>query len=1293
MNQNQKRVYVTDKTGTSQYTRALDSLSPNYALIDERNMSDLLSFAAEYSKLLHFYNEKNTIDGNWQPFWLKDISIFLADLAHTDYLQFQQQYNGILEELSAAHSLKEKAVTTRNLILLIQSMQQLLNNWYVQTTAINAIKTNKLEGIELDLYNIIKLTLSRNIEQLHGYQLGLREDRIFRKSQIITDLGISKVWGDLEKVEPTELNGDNKIEKLSSVFKKIELVYNSFYKAIIHILHRIPNYLEKSLTEDDTHFPNTSLYIAFLRLFEIQQANLNSISGRHLDYYYFNILKDKLKDGTPDKAHIYFDLAPNSKQYELPAGTLFDGGTNDENEAVVYILDKDTTITRAKVEELKTIFISKNLFFGGSDYRLIANIYAAPVANSKDGKGGSFDGDKLPVWATFGEDQFEKMDDTKNMETADIGFAVTSPILFLEEGERNVTITLKFEEDSMETHRKLLANLVQKEREKQNKTSESDIFQKSFSDSFHIKITGENGWIDVDKYEVFLPNGTQGTEISIAFQLIPSEDSVVAYNEALHQEQLQTHWAMAKFTLKPGKATYSFMRDLVLENINIKVKVNNLKNFELFSDLGRLDASKPFQPFGSTPVQDSSLIIGKTEIFKKNITNLGIKIKWQNLPKLKGGFEEYYQNYRLPINNDVFRAELTALSNSEFHPKEGATPIEFGLFNTEPNKSNKKKFLRKSLKISNLNLEDLNIQPNFYLNNTDDFDQNKRSGYFKMTLASPDFGFGHDIYPRVFTNIVTENASVSPRNLFGGNEKKNKEIPNPPFIPVINELTMSYEAESNVSLSAGSSRSARRNTPEEIYHIHPFGKMTTFSKGVALSKFIMPQYDEDGYLYVGVSNVSAPEPLSLYFELIENNINLTNKEFRPPKVKWSYLSRNEWIDFDKNEVLADTTLGFTKSGIVQLDLSSKMTKSNSILSGNCYWLRIAVTGDVEILSKALDVKAQGAMVTWQYNENNLEHLHEPLAASRISDTIEPHSAINEVTQPYASFDGYPKENKRQFYSRISDRLQHKRRGITTSDIERLILEYFSFIRQVRCYTPISHPKLIKQGDIKVVVIPVKERNMTYNQPLVNYRKINEIQAFVQSIASSFVNIEVINPVYELVKVSCDVIFNKKGSEGALFKQLNKDIKNYINPWIENEIAPINLGGVINKDSILAFIEQLPYVNFVTRLSLVQVFQNSQSSMGNYEIEDTASPTKSTAILKAYTPWSVLVPVDTHHFSLLDTASYNAPVSAGLESMSIGIDYVIKEITTEEEKEDYFQEIIQGEPEAMQRFILDIDLDD
>ena len=95
---------------------------------------------------------------------------------------------------------------------------------------------------------------------------------------------------------------------------------------------------------------------------------------------------------------------------------------------------------------------------------MIANIYAAPIANSFDGIGGEFEGNDTPIWPTFGEDQFELRGDDRSMIESNVGFALTSPILFLEEGDRTVTMFLKFDADSMQTYRKLLANMVQGKR-------------------------------------------------------------------------------------------------------------------------------------------------------------------------------------------------------------------------------------------------------------------------------------------------------------------------------------------------------------------------------------------------------------------------------------------------------------------------------------------------------------------------------------------------------------------------------------------------------------------------------------------------------------------------------------------------------------------------------------------------------------------------------------------------------------------------------------------------------------
>src|SRR3954470_17765944 len=70
------------REGTSQLNRVLAALGVHYADIDERSTPDLILFAKRYAAYLNFYNESNTINGDWQPLMAMNISVTLATLAH-----------------------------------------------------------------------------------------------------------------------------------------------------------------------------------------------------------------------------------------------------------------------------------------------------------------------------------------------------------------------------------------------------------------------------------------------------------------------------------------------------------------------------------------------------------------------------------------------------------------------------------------------------------------------------------------------------------------------------------------------------------------------------------------------------------------------------------------------------------------------------------------------------------------------------------------------------------------------------------------------------------------------------------------------------------------------------------------------------------------------------------------------------------------------------------------------------------------------------------------------------------
>ena len=70
-----------------------------------------------------------------------------------------------------------------------------------------------------------------------------------------------------------------------------------------------------------------TLYRTFLELFQYAQDHLNTLTERHLEFYYQEILGLQEKPATPDQVHILFEL--NKDNYLLEAGTLLKAGKDE----------------------------------------------------------------------------------------------------------------------------------------------------------------------------------------------------------------------------------------------------------------------------------------------------------------------------------------------------------------------------------------------------------------------------------------------------------------------------------------------------------------------------------------------------------------------------------------------------------------------------------------------------------------------------------------------------------------------------------------------------------------------------------------------------------------------------------------------------------------------------------------------------------------------------------------------------------------------------------------------------
>ena len=113
---------------------------------------------------------------------------------------------------------------------------------------------------------------------------------------------------------------------------------------------------------------------------------------------------------------------------------------------------------------------------------------------------------------------------------------------------------------------------------------------------------------------------------------------------------------------------------------------------------------------------------------------------------------------------------------------------------------------------------------------------------------------------------------------------------------------------------------------------------------------------------------------------------------------------------------------------------------------------------------------------------------------------------------------------------------------------------------------------------------------------------------------------------------------------------------FLCPWMYGADRELELGGQIAKDVILSYIEKRDYVDFVTKFSAVQVFPTEKG----FDVGDTAIDGSSSPVIRATTPWSVLIPFANNPIFLIDDLSFQSPEKAGIDSMLLDGDFVMTE---------------------------------
>ncbi|NJM38577.1 MAG: hypothetical protein HC845_12355 [Akkermansiaceae bacterium] len=243
-------------------------------------------------------------------------------------------------------------------------------------------------------------------------------------------------------------------------------------------------------------------------------------------------------------------------------------------------------------------------------------ITAAPIANSVDGLGEKLS-EEDPSWHPFGFN--------RNLPAAADGFALSSPVLVMREGLRKITVILTLNFAS---------------------TPPTDAELKThFESGFGVKLSGEKDWVEAKVISATITNNSPASrKISLLYEIATGLPAIVPYNPTLLTGGYDTLAPIIRWeTLTTAKPLVSLaLSEATVQAVQIKVDVSGMKNVKLESDHGKLDASKPFYPFGPTPKIGSSFYIGADEALQKKVTAASMAIDWKSPPaSLKAHYSAY----------------------------------------------------------------------------------------------------------------------------------------------------------------------------------------------------------------------------------------------------------------------------------------------------------------------------------------------------------------------------------------------------------------------------------------------------------------------------------------------------------------------------------------------------------------------------------------------------------------------------------------------------------------------------
>lgn len=899
--------------------------------------------------------------------------------------------------------------------------------------------------------------------------------------------------------------------------------------------------------------PSLALLVAFLYNYVGIVSPFNQRWERLQDFYLKDILKGIARKRKPLSTWLSFEKSPAVTSVLLQRNMYFKG-EKDENIAG-YKLLSDMCVTGMKVAGVSIIRVEKK----SDRYPEAALGYVTSVLQStlKD----------------------------RTYRPEPIGLRIHSMLLLLGEGEREVSVWFALNRESQQRW----IGMVDEVAKAQEINFDEAVF-KILNDSFLLKVSTSEGDREVDRFHL---RWEEGTGLRLTFRLDESfppvcpekGESVPALSLLMNTEA----WLFP----------YSWACRLEVRSVRVHVKVNGLREFSLYNELGQVDLHQPFSPFGAQGDKGAWVAFVCYEMALKPVTHVELHFRWLHLPVGNGGLEEHYREYHKGVNNRSFRARTEYLQNREWKRTYGIE--EHYLFCTS---SASVPVAADAVKEETKIVFEV---PEVVLSPLDDITRFRpgevRSGFYRLVLSAPDMGFGTHEYRRLFAEVMMENS----------HRRKKRSLPEPPLALQMDAVSLNYTAEEEVQFAVGYHSGIR------FSYIRPLSGKVDTTPDITHPITLADGPEDEGNILIGIADAIGENIIRLYIgmELLQREI---DHEYLP-SVDWYYRDSSRWVKVDPVYVLRDDTGGLMHSGAVIIQfpfsISPEMTDTEGV-----FWICAGIHSNLCNCSVLRNVSLNVAEAAWTAEEEMEKSVPGLLSYRRVG-----------LLDTTAS-----EESETEMKARLSERIAHRQRPLLPCEYEQLVLQEFPGLAKVKCLRGIDAKSLNRTTVVTLVAI---RNRISEDWPLCTDRLLCGIEAFLRPYTSPFAEIDAINPVYEEVTVFCGVSLKEGQQAGEAISDINRNLCRCIAPWNEGQKEPV-LGYSFSIRDLVSCIRENPAVEALHGMKLLQVMGEEEK----FGLKAYTSEQDENQMIAPSVPWGILVPAVRQYVKLIEPGEWCQDIEFG-----------------------------------------------